>query len=131
MITKAEMMDVLLEACPSFTPRWNAFLDEWQDEKNDLPLYLALSKFVRHLIEMEQRGETQGFEAIFQAIERLLLEGDRYVLEAAVIGLLEDLQNPNLHSQTRPEQFYPYLGRDSKRWWDKLQRFWEAGELLE
>jgi hypothetical protein len=73
MITKDDMIDVLIDACPSFAPQWQAFQREWRAEGNDLPLYL---------------------------------------------------------NGTFPEQFRPYLGPVSARWWDKLYRFWQHGELL-
>jgi hypothetical protein len=129
-MTKDEMMGVLLDACPSFTPQWQTFLDEWQEEGDDPPLYLALADFARHLIGMVERGETASFPAIFAAVERLHTEGDHYVREAATVGLLEDLQNLNLHRTTRPELFRQYLGPESQRWWDKLYRFWEHGQPL-
>jgi hypothetical protein len=131
MIARSEMMGVLLNACPSFEVRWQEFQEEWRDEEIELPLYLVLSDFARHLIEMVERGETVGFPAVFAAVERLPIEGEHYVQEAATVGLLEDLQNLNLHQNgTDPEQFRPYLGPVSARWWDKLYRFWRHGELL-
>ena len=48
----------------------------------------------------------------------------------ATVGLLEDLQNTNLHKSTEPEQFRLYLLPESAKWWDKLHRFWEHGNLL-
>ena len=51
MIGKEQMMELLLDACPSFRPRWEAFLEEWQ-ETDDLPLYLALGDFAVLLIGM-------------------------------------------------------------------------------
>jgi hypothetical protein len=130
MITKDDMMGVLLDANPSFAPQWQAFLQEWHAEA-DLPLYLALADFARHLIGMIERGDTARLPAVFAAVERLHIEGEHYVREAATVGLLEDLQNLNLHKHgTDPEQFRPYLGPESARWWNKLYRFWEHGELL-
>lgn len=131
MIAKNDMMDVLLDACPSFVPQWQTFQDEWREEADDLPLYVALADFARHLISMVERGETAGLPAAFAVVERLHVEGEHYVREAATVGLLESLQNLNLHKQgTDPEQFRPYLGPESARWWDKLYRFWQHGELL-
>jgi hypothetical protein len=97
MIGKTDMMDVLLNACPSFAPRWQVFQDEWRAESNDLPLYLILAAFARHLVDMMERGETAQLSLIFEAVEQLHVEGDHYVQEAATVGLLEDLQNLNLH----------------------------------
>lgn len=131
MIAKDDMMRVLVDACPSFGPEWQAFQDEWRGETDDLPLYVVLAFFARHLIGMLERGETAGLLAVFAAVERLHLEGDGYVREAGTVGLLEDLQNLNLHSNgTEPEQFRRFLGPATAGWWDKLSRFWEHGELL-
>lgn len=131
MIAKDDMMGVLLDVCPSFAPQWEAFQDEWREAADDLPLYLVLADFARHLIGLLERGETAGLPALFAAVERLHVEGEHCVREAATVGLLEALQNHNLHKNgTDPEQFRPYLGSDSARWWDKLYRFWEHGELL-
>lgn len=131
MIAKDDMMGVLLDACPAFAPQWEAFRDEWREEADDLPLYLVLADFARHLIGMVERGETAGLPAVFVTVERLHVEGEHYVREAATVGLLEQLQNLNLHRNgTDPELFRPYLGPESVRWWDKLYRFWQHGELL-
>jgi hypothetical protein len=131
MISKDEMMDVLLDACPSFAPRWEVFKDEWTEEADDLPHYLALADFARHLISLLERGEMTGLPAVFAAIERLHVEGDHYVQEAATVGILEALQNLCLHNNgTDPEQFRPYLGSKSARWWEKLNLFWQHGKLL-
>jgi hypothetical protein len=131
MIAKDQMMDVLLQACPSFAPEWLAFQREWQDDASNMPLYLALADFARHLIGLVERGETACLPAVFVAVERLHTEGDSYVQEAGTVGLLESLQNLNLHAHgTNPEEFRPYLGPESLRWWEKLYRFWQHGELL-
>ena len=131
MIAKDDLMGVLLDDCPSFAPQWRGFQDEWRSNTDDLPLYLVLADFTRHLIGMVEREDTTGLSAVFAAIERLHLEGDHYVREAATVGLLESLQNLNLHkNSTVPEHFRPYLGPESKRRWDKLYRFWEHGEML-
>jgi hypothetical protein len=130
MINKDEMMSPILEGCPSFRAEWDTFVDEWKDEKDGLPIYLSLSSLARHLISMLEVGQTEAFPEIFEIVERWHIEGDEYVREAATVGLLEDLQNTNLHKKTSPEQFRCYLGTESLKWWDKLYGFWERGEML-
>ena len=131
MIGKNNMMPVLNEACPSFAPKWEEFQNKWRKEADDLPLYIVLGDLARHLIGMVERGEVAGLPAVFAAIERLHVEGDHYVREAATVGLLEDLQNLILHSGgTDPEQFRPYFGPATAKWWDKLYGFWEHGKML-
>ena len=123
-------MDVLIDVCPSFRPAWDAFREDWKTSVDDLPHYLVLADLARHLIGMLERSETESFAAIFQVVERLQLEGDDYVQEAAVVGLLEDLQNRNLHSITEPRQFLPFLGKESSKAWDQLYAFWHRVGVL-
>lgn len=129
MITKADMMPLMLDACPSFENTWRDFVEYWRDE-SDPPLYLALSALARHLIEMLARNDVACFPKVFAVVERWHTEGNPYVAEAATVSLLEDLQNTGLHDSTEPEQFRRYLHPVSAKWWDKLYAFWEQGEIL-
>ena len=124
MLAKDDMMGVLLDACPSFAPQWQAFIDDWRDEA-DLPLYIALGDLARHLVGLLERDERSEFPAVFRAVERLHCKGDEYVREAATVGLLEDLQNLEFHSTTTPEQFRGMLGTLSTQCWDELAASWE------
>jgi hypothetical protein len=67
---------------------------------------------------------------VFAVVERWHVEGDSYVREAATIGLLEDLQNENLHSSTVPKDFEVFLGPESLKWWRKVERLWAEGEIV-
>jgi microcystin degradation protein MlrC len=120
-IFKQQMMEMLLAACPSFKPNWREFVDEWKDEPVETPYYLALGDYSRHLEDMLRLGDTAAFPAIFQVIEQLHLEGDSYVKEAATIGILESLL-----SEQEPNPFRPFFGRETERWWNKLNRFWDG-----
>ena len=103
---------------------------EWKDE-TDLPEYLALSDLARHLITMLERNETEGLRAVFRVVEDWHLEGEHYVKEAATVGLLEDLQNTNLHEgNTCPEYFIEFLLPETRFWWFKVVDFWEKGILI-
>jgi len=126
MISKAGMIEPLLAASPSFATEWEAFLQEWAEESADLPLYLALSAFARHVVALLEANDTGQLARVFDAIELLHLQGDGYVREAATVGLLEDLQNTNLHRTTRPDQLRQFLRPESALWWDRLDRFWLA-----
>ena len=123
------MMAVIIEACPSFEPEWNRFCEEWQDDENP-PRYVSLGDFARHLTALIKSGRTESFPDVFEAIERLHLDGDQYVREAAAVGILEGLQNNMINSKSDPEQFRPFLCPESEYWWDKLYEFWNDGKLL-
>ena len=125
MLVEDDMMPAMLDACPSFVPRWQELLAQWDDE-DDLPLYVPLGDLARHLMGLVEREETDELPAVFRVVERWHTEGDERVRDAATVGLLENLQNLNLHdSGTNPEQFRALLGPESQRCWDELAAFWE------
>jgi hypothetical protein len=119
MITSEQIIPLLLEACPSFQATWEEHLRQC-----DGPiLYVALGDFARHLVELYQRHQTEAFPAVARIIERLHVEGDAEVREAATIGLLEGIQN-SWSDSVDPELFLPYLLPESARWWRNLNNFW-------
>lgn len=129
VITKDQMFSLLLEACPSFSRDWESFVEKWAAE-TELPLYEALGSFARHLVSKLAAGETEPFNAVFTVVERLITDGDDYVKNAAIVGLLEDLQNASLHTTTEPEQFRTFLNPASGRYWERLYDFWRNGRLI-
>jgi hypothetical protein len=125
------MFDSLLVADPSFEPTWHEFVADWGGEgQAELPYYLALADLARHLVVQLERGEARTLSAVFDVVEQWHLRGDAYVREAATIGLLEALQNTNFHCRTRPTDFEPWLRPETRRWWNKVERFWSEGELI-
>ena len=88
MIVKAEMMSLLGSACPSFVSARERSAGHWKDEADSIVREIV-GDLGLHLIELLQRGETAEFPAVFSAIERCLLEGDPFVRESAVPGLLQ------------------------------------------
>jgi hypothetical protein len=123
MITKEQVMPLLLNACPSFSKRWEEHRAFYEEEEL---LYVDLGEFAHHLVELQQTSRTQEFPAVFEIIERMHLEGDHYVKEAATIGMLEGIQNVAGNSRVEPEEFLQYLKPESVRWWRQLNDFWEA-----
>ncbi len=125
MISQQEMFDVLLEVDPTFQPVWDVFLDKWRDQI-ELPIYLALRDLAQHVIGKLESGQTGELQRIFKVVERWLADGDELVREAATIGLLEDLQNPNFHKTTSPDQLKPWLGPLGAMQWTEVERFWSG-----
>lgn len=116
MIFKDQVMPLLIGACPSYNaPAEDQHL-----------LHVALGDFARHLLQLQQQGPTEEFPAVARAIERLHIEGDRYVRKAATIGLLEEIQNVWANNGTDPELFLHHLLPVSARWWRSLNDFWSG-----
>jgi hypothetical protein len=124
MIQRNEMIEPLLAVCPRVQPLWSAFLDEWRDDGVDPPLYLLLSDVARLISALYQEGCENELRDIFSVIERWRIEGDDYVREAALIGMLEDLQNTHLVGPVDPDAFVRFLGTQSALDWRELERFW-------
>jgi hypothetical protein len=127
MITKEQMFEQMLAACPSFEPVWREFVEESERHPDQDPLYyIVLGDLARHLVERLRSGATQEFPAVFQVVERWHCLGDSYVQEAASIGLLEGIQNITGHEGIDPEGFAQWLLPESKKWWGKLNRLWDG-----
>ena len=122
-------MPRLVKVCPTFEATYHSLHEEWTVDE-EFPEYMALAELARHLIALLQAGDTTCFGAVFRAVEEMLISGDKYVVDAMTVGLLEALQNANLHEissgehPTQPEDFRSYLLPLSERRWDELYAFW-------
>ena len=124
------MLAPVIAASPSFVPTWSAFVEEWQDDPNGLPLYLVLSDLAGHIAQLIEEHAEAELQSIFQAVEDWHVNGDAYVREAASIGLLEDLQNTGVVGEDVPARVIRFLGPESTRWWNKVLAFWEHGTAI-
>lgn len=114
-LRKEHLLPMLLENCPSFRP-----------EDTEQPTYILLAEFAEHLLERQRAGATEELPAAVRLIERLHVEGDDYVREAATIGILEAIQNISGWSGVDAEAFGQHLLPVSRRWWDSLDAFWSG-----
>jgi hypothetical protein len=124
MISRDQIVPLLLTACPSFQEPWRRYIEDSLYEP-DL-IYLHLAEFSRHLINLLQGQSCEEFPAVFEVIERLHIEGDHDTREIATIGILETIQNHAGHANIDSESFTRWLGPESKKWWDRLDRFWDG-----
>ena len=77
-------------------------------------------------MELQRTHRIEEFPAVFDVIERLHLEGDPYVKEAATIGALEGIQNVAGNTGVDPDEFVQYLQPESAKRWQELNDFWNA-----
>jgi len=123
MITKDQVMPLLVEACPSYGEKWELQRAIFREEQL---LYVDMGDFAHHLVDLHKANQSHEFPAVFAVLERLHIEGDHYVREAATIGLLEGIQNVASNNGLNPEQFVPFLGPESQKWWRQLNDFWQG-----
>jgi hypothetical protein len=128
-ITRSEILPLLVEACPSYEPELRRFKSDYVDDVEPF-LYVAFPQFTRCLSRVLAAGDVETVQRVFALVERLIVEGDAEVQEAAVVGIIRNLQNANLHEQTSPDDYLPYLMPESQRWWGKVKTFWINGRLL-
>jgi hypothetical protein len=122
MITKDKMLPMLVEACPSFANKLHEHRDFFEEEIT----YTELGVFANHLVDLHKQNKTDEFLNIFDVIEKLHIEGDEFVKEAATIGLLEGLQNIAGNQDLNPEIFFKYLKPVSVMRWNELNKFWNG-----
>lgn len=130
ILTQSTMMEPMLEAYPEFRPTWEAFRQEFPVPIEENPTYILLGELACDCSALLREGRTDTLKAIFAVLERWITHGDRYCSDAAVVGLIEDLQNTNLHDGTSPEDYLPLLHPRSRREWDKVNDFWSKGKII-
>jgi hypothetical protein len=124
VVIKEQVMPLLLEACPSFRRRWEGHLRGTTYQEG--LLYVHLGMLADHLVDLLRIGDTSELRAVFDVVERLHVEGEPYVREAATMGLLEGLQNVAGNRGVDPAGFVPSLKPESAKWWAELNEFWEG-----
>lgn len=77
MIRREQVIGLLLEACPSYGARWQAYRSA--PEFDAELLYVHLGDFANHVIDLLHRGENAELAALARVVEQLHLEGDDYV----------------------------------------------------
>lgn len=131
IITQFNLIDTLLVECPAFRPEIEAFVTRYDPPPAEgLPHYMLMGDFVEACSERLQQGRDDEIAGLFKQVERWIEQGDKYVSDLAVIGFIEDMQNGNIHNGTKPEEFIRFLGPRSRRYWDKVNRFWSHGEII-
>lgn len=131
MITSDKAFDILVEACPSY---WGAAeLDQYVaafEEAEEPDLFVRISAFAHHLVGLVASGRTDEVRTVFEAVERLLEDGDEDTVELTELGLIEAVQNIVSHDEVgvAPEQMTALLGPQASVVWVEHDHLWtEAG----
>ena len=119
-------MGLLISSCPSYSEQWEKYIKENYEDGDEQLLYSDVADFANHIIELYILNETEEFEAVFDIIERLHIQGDEFVKELATIGLLEDIQL-SLTDNQQHDFFIKYLKPESLKWWKYLLIFGQGG----
>ena len=127
MICREQVIGLLLEACPSYHARWKACRAASGFDA-ELP-YVHLGDVADYVIDLLRRDDRAELGALARVVERLHVDGDDYVKEAATIGLLEGIQNIAGRRSVSTEGLEAALGPETRRWWRSLDAFWSGRSL--
>lgn len=143
MIEGRQVVSIFLAACPELAPPWEEGCRYWElDPATGMELktastpypspypqlYTSLSWVVcQYVMEHYATGQTTYFPAIFDLVEQCIVDGDAFVSEWAVIGVLEDLQGAVLRKELPDDAFFPWMDPQSKEYWAALHRSWGTG----
>ena len=125
VIPKADVMPLLLGACPGFEPMWRDHLRYWGSEERGI--FNDTGEFATYLVCSYARGETTEFGGAFDVVERLIEYGDEEARASAIVGVLESVQVQSTHHSFGPEPFRQWLGPLSNKAWSDIETVWEAG----
>lgn len=81
MITRDQIMPLVLEACPSFQTVWGE--EQLASGSEHHVLYVGFGAFAAHLQSLQRRDELSEFPAVDSTISRLRNEGDEEVRKLA------------------------------------------------
>jgi hypothetical protein len=122
MIEKTQFLEILVQACPTFSQTRDEHIVEFG---NDV-LFVAAGEFSRHLLTLQRQGATSYFSQVGVTIEKMYATGTPEVKELATIGILEGIQNIWANNDINPEFFLEYLGTEGRAHWRDLNDFWSG-----
>jgi hypothetical protein len=128
MITKPQVMPLLIDACPGFQPTWQAHLEWWKGEEPGA--YNDTAEFARYLVESFESEQTSEFPAAFAAVEKILNKGDQESRDIAGFGVIESLQTIGSNHSCGEDVFIQWLGPTSRRAWGEIEKMWEGKSSL-
>jgi len=120
--TEEELMPAILQLVPGFKDRWEEHNKSWHDEPAGI--YNDIAEFAHYLVDSYETEDTSWYASFFFFIESLLVSGNNDIKELASIGFLEDIQTISSWRSHKGKIFIEYLGPQSKKAWDYLDKLW-------
>jgi hypothetical protein len=115
MINANECMQLILAEFPEFGPAYKEHLDSWSLE-GEPGLLLDVAEFSHYIADVLKDLSDEDRRRIFGLAERLMLEGDEEVQNAAATCFLENLAHRVEGGILPTSSFGPYLGKESREY---------------
>jgi hypothetical protein len=121
------VMTALLAACPSFALRWRDYV---AGATGQIGPYVDSGVFAQHLVDLLDANRTAEFASVFEAVERLLTEGDDRIRYLVAFGLIENVQNisSHRHDWAFAARFREWLRPTTLQVWDEVHRVWGTSD---
>lgn len=84
-ISKSEIMELILQACPSYKKQWEVYVQENYNSGDEQLLYIDLSTFATYFVELYKQNKLSEFPSVFDVIELLHSNGDDFVKEGTIV----------------------------------------------
>jgi hypothetical protein len=123
-IDKSNVSNLLYKIYPDF----KLVIKTEYDKVEQKLMYILTGRFAKFLLDQYRTDKSFDINKFALYIEDLLLYGDEYVQELAVIGFLEGIINIWGNNNADTGVVYNQLLPESKKWWDELLKFWN-GEI--
>ena len=127
--SEAEVMPRLIAEFPAFRPRWEKHIELWKGERAGS--YNDISEFAHFVVkDLYPNGNTADLQRAFDLMEHWLVNGNQNLRNLIAIGFLEDVQNVASWQTFGREAFIPFLGPQSRREWNEIERVWAGKTSL-
>lgn len=127
MITRRDLKDLLLGACPTFEPQWRSFQRDWGRDEAEWSLAAVMHHFARHLYDLVDDGATDTLPESLALAWRMKSEGDEEVEQAIDLGFVPALDDFSRRADETFDRLRPFVPPPIRFWWDELPRAPAAG----
>jgi hypothetical protein len=86
VITEKQVFREIIEICPFYKRTWEKHLEHYGEEL----LYVSVPDMLNRCLDLYENNEEKKIALVFEAVEKLLVEGNKDVKELIEIGVLEE-----------------------------------------
>jgi hypothetical protein len=128
VISRTQMMPMILEKCPAFSSAWETYQESWGRDESGI--YNDIAEFATFIVDAYERRDTEIVSAAFALLEEFLVNGDEEVRTVASVGFLEDVRNISSWRPFGSGPFVQCLGPQSKVAWAEIEETWRGKQSL-
>lgn len=106
----------------------NYLFKEYRNDFTERLPYLDIAEIARFIVDKTKSGQTDFFLKVFNQVEQVLANCDKYIENLIVVGLFEGIQSIGGFDINYYKGFDTWLLPLSKQKWDNLIDTWEGQE---